>query len=215
MKPSAVRIQKIAAVSQLPIGISAASALTPDRRGRRKHRERCHGAGRKEQQLERFEAQQEPLRRHEQKSHQEGNRGCSPVAKSVVVELVPDRRAYDQETEGSQDDGRPAERHEIPALDQRVAGDRDCSREQQREERSEDLGVGVTEVVAKDCSDGDQRGGDEYRRRADPEDPAEPELGHAFAAAFLGFATAFFTMKRSICSRASSSRICSGGDFMR
>jgi hypothetical protein len=27
--------------------------------------------------------------------------------------------------------------------------------------------------------------------------------------------TAFFTMKRSICSCASSSRICFGGDFMR
>ena len=63
--------------------------------------------------------------------------------------------------------------------------------------------------------EGDERGDDEDRRRADPEDPAEPDPRHAFAAAFVLLATAFFTMKRSMCSRASSSRICFGGDFMR
>ena len=43
----------------------------------------------------------------------------------------------------------------------------------------------------------------------------DPDLrSQAFAAAFA-FLTAFFTMNRSLCSCASSSRICFGGDFMR
>ena len=45
-------------------------------------------------------------------------------------------------------------------------------------------------------------------------DTADAETGHAFVATSF-FATAFFTMKRSMSSRASSSRICFGGDFMR
>ncbi len=63
----------------------------------------------------------------------------------------------------------------------------------------------------------DERGDDEDRRRADSEDPPQAEPRHAFASAFAALLVvfAFLTMKRSTCSRASSSRICDGGDFMR
>ena len=81
-------------------------------------------------------------------------------------------------------------------------------------ERVEQLFHDAMELPAEQRDDGDQGGRDEQRGRPQPEDPEDPGSGHAFAAA-LCFFTAFFTMKRSICSRASSSRICFGGDFMR
>ena len=99
-------------------------------------------------------------------------------------------------------------------LDEHEPGDESRAGEENGGQRSEDAAVRVGEVAAEHGDESDERGGDEDRRRADPEDPAEPDPRHAFAAAFF-VATAFLTMNRSMSSRASSSRICLGGDFMR
>ena len=70
-------------------------------------------------------------------------------------------------------------------------------------DKSHRRGGFVAEVVAP------RRAG----RRGDDSSPPRRSV-YAFAAVFC-FVSAFLTMKRSICSCASSSRICFGGDFMR
>ena len=88
---------------------------------------------------------------------------------------------------------------------------------EERRQRPQDLPVGLREAPLQDGDEGDQGGGDEDRRRPEPEDAREAPAGHALAAAFAFFSalSAFFVMKRSVFSCASLSTICTGGDFIR
>ena len=132
----------------------------------------------------------------------------------LVVEAGPRRRRDEEEAEHRDGDGHPA--HDlVAALGDREPGDGRAARGEQGGHRQEDLAVGLGEVAPQERGDADQGGEHDGARRPDPEESRIADSGdHALAAAFCFF-TAFFTMKRSICSCASSSRICFGGDFIR
>ena len=101
------------------------------------------------------------------------------------------------------------------ALDEREARQQRSPCVQQQRQRAEDASVGIGEVALHDSRESDEGSDDENRRRPSPEDPAQPESAHDFAAAFLSCLRVFCAMNCSTNSRDSSSRICFGGDFIR
>ena len=111
--------------------------------------------------------------------------------------------------------GRPAERDELPAVDQCEPGETGRSRAECDRERSEDLPVGVRELAAQQRDDRDQSGDAEQRRRPDPEEPAKADVDRHADAVVCAFFSAFCAMNFSVASYASSSTICTGGDFIR
>ena len=128
--------------------------------------------------------------------------------------MAPARRSEGERCESHH---RPAERDGRAAVDECESREGRAAAVEERRERAQDLRVGVREAPLQDGDEGDQGGGDEDRRRPEPEDAREAPAGHALAAAFAFFSgfSAFFAMKRSVFSCASLSTICTGGDFIR
>ena len=108
----------------------------------------------------------------------------------------------------------PPERDELAPIDQCEPGETGRARAEGDPERREDLPVGVGEVAAQERDDRDQSGDAEQRRRSDPEEPAKADAHQAVAVVFAFF-SAFCAMNFSVASYASSSTICTGGDFIR
>ncbi len=148
--------------------------------------------------------------------HDDEERGHADLRERVVAfGAAPDPVREDRELDGRECHYDPPGGDVSLGIDEREPRYGGDARDEERAEREEDARVGVGQLAAEQRDDGHQGGGDEKRRRPQPERPGEPAAGHALAAAFVFFGTALRTMKRSMSSRASSSRICFGGDFMR
>ena len=162
--------------------------------------------------------EEEPRGRDDARQEEEGAReGEPPRRAAAVAPRLPDRGGE----EGERQAGEPG--HDVtecpgrPAVGERESRECRAAAEEERRERAEDSAVGLREASPQNRDEGDQGGGDEDRRRPEPEDARDAPARHAAVAAFDLFSAlkAFFVMNRSVCSCASSSTICTGGDFIR